>query len=156
MLAKYFCAAWLHVTVNLIAFSETSTALNVRSWSNSTLVMRSLGLHQFACYPKPVFCCFCRVFRAVIHELRKWPIIHCNVCCYTSTECIFLCTPRHFHIRPILFDLKRKCEILFKTPFQWIPSLYLRPECRYFEVYPCCLALANALFSEVEWHISSH
>lgn len=29
-------------------------------------------------------------------------------------------------------------------------------ERRYFEVYPGCLALANALFSEVEWHISSH
>lgn len=29
-------------------------------------------------------------------------------------------------------------------------------ERRYFEVYHGCLALANALSSEVEWHISSH
>lgn len=29
-------------------------------------------------------------------------------------------------------------------------------EGRYFEVYPGCLAWANALFTEVEWLISSH
>lgn len=29
-------------------------------------------------------------------------------------------------------------------------------EGRYFEVYPGCLARANALFTEVEWLISSH
>lgn len=29
-------------------------------------------------------------------------------------------------------------------------------EVGYFEVYPGCLILANALFAEVEWHISSH
>lgn len=148
-------------TVHIMGFSVTSAILNVRPLGNSISVMRSSGLHQFALNSKAVFCCFCKVFRAVIHELRTWSIIHCNSCCYTSTECICvrvcvyvcMCVPHHF---PILFGLKRKCEILFKTLFQWIPGLYLRPECRYFEVYPCCLAVANALFSEVEWHISSH
>lgn len=87
--------------------------INVRSQRNSIFAKRLLRLHQFSHDPKSSAVYF-QVFKAVIHELRRWSTIGGNSQCNTRM-CFSIHLFHHCHIRSFLFALKRKFHSLFKT-----------------------------------------
>lgn len=80
------------------------------------------------------------------------------VACVLALAVLIRPTSNISNIREVKGGKEKKKDRCLMQQRQSVPEREVggRGEGRYFEVYPDCLARANAPFTEVEWHISSH